>query len=170
MTFDNLTAFHGRPPCLTGLISSYADSQIWHLSFAAVMNSYSSARAISWPLSSRIDEQTWLIPPCKQPSDTYLRLLKSHTNVWYCPLTRCWAEVWRLSALFLWHFNEKLEVVWCPKKRWEYLVILNLSCNEAAECWSTAGLIIVLTAVLIEFYWLPILSWRNIRIIPYSDL
>lgn len=43
-------------------------------------------------------------------------------------------------------------------------MLLNLSgtlvdsCNEAAECWSTAGLIIVLSAVLIEFYWLPILS------------
>lgn len=50
MALATLTAFHGRPPCLSGLISSYADSQMWHLSFAAVMNSYSSERAISWPL------------------------------------------------------------------------------------------------------------------------
>lgn len=54
MTLATLTTFHGRPPCLSGPISSYADSQTWHLSFAAVMNSYSSARAVSWSLSSSL--------------------------------------------------------------------------------------------------------------------
>lgn len=68
-------------------------------------------------------EQPWLISSSKQPSDTYLTLLNTHTNVWYCPLLRCWSEVWRhWSCLFLWCLNGQFEVGWCLKERWEHLV------------------------------------------------
>lgn len=74
-----LTAFHGRPPCLSGPISSYADSQIWHLSFAAVMNSYSSARAISWPLPRLpVSNHGWYPQVNSHLIHIYLCLIPTH--------------------------------------------------------------------------------------------
>ncbi len=54
-------------------------------------------------LASAASEQPWLISSSKQPSDTYLPLLNTHTHVWYCPLPRWWSEAWTcLARLFLW--------------------------------------------------------------------